>query len=432
MYTLYRLASYLLAPLLLLHLGWRSLREPDYRRRWRERFALSAQALMPGGIVVHAASVGEVNAATPLICALLSRYPGLPVSLTCFTPTGSARIKALFDGQVQHMYIPLDLPGCVQRFFRRTRPRLLIITETEIWPSLYRAAAQHNIPILLANARISDKSLPRFLRLRKLMGDALRQVSCIAAQSASDAQRFGALGADPARVTVSGNLKFELKLPPALTMQGQALRQSWGAQRPVFLAASTREGEEGPVLEAFRAALQRFPAALLVLVPRHPQRFAGAARLARDSGLSVHLWSTGLPCPVTMQCLLVDAMGELLRFYAACDLAFVGGSLVAAGGHNMLEPAALSVPVLFGPYTFNFADVSHALVAAGGAKQVLNAAELEQSVCLLLGDAALRQQMGAAGQALVLAGQGALARTLEITDRLLADGCNGALTAATD
>ena len=421
MYTVYKLASYFLVPLLLLHLGWRSLREAEYRRRWRERFALSPQALTPGGIVVHAASVGEVNAATPLILALLSRYPDLPLSLTCFTPTGSARIRAVFGAQVQHVYIPLDLPGCVQRFFRHTRPRLLIIMETEIWPNLYHAAARHNIPILLANARISDKSFPRFQRVHKLVGDTLLQLSCIAAQSASDARRFAALGAEPARITVSGNLKFELKLPPALHMQGEALRRAWG-ERPVFLAASTREGEEGPVLEAFQGVLEHFPTALLILAPRHPERFPQAVQLARASGLSVQLLSAGLPGPASVQCLVVDAMGDLLRFYAACDVAFVGGSLVAVGGHNMLEPAALSVPVLLGPHTFNFADISRELLAAGGAKQVLNAAQLEQSVCLLLGDAALCQQMGSAGRALVAQGQGALARTLEITDRLLAEG----------
>jgi 3-deoxy-D-manno-octulosonic-acid transferase len=421
-YTVYKLASYCFAPLLLLHLGWRSLREPEYRRRWRERFALSQGAMTPGGIVLHAASVGEVNAATPLVQALLSRYPGLPLSLTCFTPTGSARIRAVFGTQVQHVYIPLDLPGCVQRFFRHARPRLLIVMETEIWPNLYHAAARHNIPILLANARISEKSFPRFQRVRRLVGDALLQVSCIAAQSKSDARRFAALGADPARITVSGNLKFELKLPPELHMQGQALRRAWGEQRPVFLAASTREGEESPVLEAFQGVLKHFPTALLILVPRHPERFPQAVQLAGARGLSVHLLSTGLPCPASVQCLVVDAMGELLRFYAACDVAFVGGSLVAMGGHNMLEPAALSVPVLLGPHTFNFADISRELLAAGGAKQVPNATQLEQSVCLLLGDAALRQQMGSAGLALVAQGQGALARTLEITDRLLAEG----------
>lgn len=432
MYTLYRLASYLLAPLLLLHLGWRSLREPEYRCRWRERFGLSPQPLKPGGIVVHAASVGEVNAVAPLIRALLSRYPGLPVCVTCFTPTGSARIKALFGAQVQHTYVSLDLPGCVQRFFRHTQPRLLIITETEIWPSLYHVAARRNIPIVLANARISAKSLTRFQRVRTLIRETLQQVSCIAAQSASDAQRFCALGADPARVVVSGNLKFELSLPPAVHMQGQALRESWGKQRPVFLAASTREGEESPVLDAFRDVLKRFPAALLVLVPRHPQRFPGAAQLARESGLSVQLFSAGLTCPAAVQCLVVDAMGELLRFYAACDLTFVGGSLVATGGHNMLEPAALSVPVLLGPHTFNFADVSRELVATGGAKVVHDAAGLAQSVCLLLGDAGLRQQMGAAGLALVSRGQGALARTLEILDRVLAKDRSCELTAAAD
>jgi 3-deoxy-D-manno-octulosonic-acid transferase len=276
--------------------------------------------------------------------------------------------------------------------------------------------------------------------MRRLTGVTLQQVSAIAAQSPRDAQRFAALGARPDRVTVVGNLKFEMGLPPDLRMQGQALRQGWGEQRPVFLAASTREGEEEPVVEAFRGILKRFPLALLILVPRHPARAPHALQLARSSGLSTAVYraglnaggSTGLGSAAPLECLVVDVTGELLRFYAACDVAFVGGSLTRTGGHNMLEPAALSVPVLFGPHTFNFADISRELLAAGGAKRVLDAAGLEVSVCELLGDAALRQQMGAAGHAVVARGQGALAHTLDITDRLLAAGTAREATAEAD
>lgn len=425
MRVLYFFASYLLTPALLLHLASRGLRNHLYWQRWGERFGRYQGDLPLHGIVVHAVSVGEVNAAAPLVRALLARFPDLPITVTCFTPTGSERIKALFADSVHHVYFPLDLPGTVRRFCWRAQPRLLIIMETEIWPNLYYQAAKQKIPMVLANARISEKSFPAYRRLRPLIRFALTQVSRIAAQSTADAQRFIDLGAIADRIEVTGNLKFDLSLPVSLHEQGQALRQGWGAERPVFLAASTREGDEEPVLKAFHGVLKSWPNALLVLVPRHPERFQRCAQLVRDAGLTMQFRSAGPSVIPATQCLVVDAMGELLPFYAACDVAFVGGSLAATGGHNVLEPAALSVPVLVGPHTFNFADITRQLIAAGGAIRVNDAAELEQAAVRLLGDAELRLEMGTAGRALVLSGQGALSRTLEICAELLGqDYCN--------
>jgi 3-deoxy-D-manno-octulosonic-acid transferase len=418
MRRLYTALLYLLLPVVLLHLLFRGLRHRGYLGRWGERFGRIAPPAHRRGIVVHAASMGEVNAASALIRALASRYPDEALAVTAFTPTGSDRVRELFGETVFHVYAPLDLPGAVRRFLDRLQPRLLVVMETEIWPNLFHAAAARGIPILIANARISERSFGRYRRLRGLTAAALRQAAHIAAQSEADAARLRTLGAPPDRLTVSGNLKFDVLLPASLAEEGEAIRRAWGAQRPVLVAGSTHEREEAAVLTAFRGLLENFPDALLVLVPRHPERFGPAGQGARAAGLRVSRRSEGPGCPADHQCVLVDAMGELLRYYAAGDVAFVGGSLEPIGGHNPLEPAALGRPVLFGPHTFNFADISDQLLAAGAALRVTDAAGLEAAVTLLFRDADRRDRMGHAGQELVRAGQGALDRTLAEIDRL--------------
>jgi 3-deoxy-D-manno-octulosonic-acid transferase len=417
--TLYSLAVYLLTPFILLHFVLRGLRNRDYLRRWRERFACYRGETPAGGIVVHAVSVGEAIAAAPLIRALTERFPALPMTVTCFTPTGSDRIHALFQDRVFHVYAPLDLPGAVRRFLERVQPRLIVIMETEIWPNLFITAARRGVPVLIANARISQTSVGGYRRIRPLTRAALAQVPRIAAQSEQDAARLCDIGADPARVEVIGNLKFDLNLPPGLHQEGEVIRDRWGRERPVLLAGSTHEGDEAPVIEAFRQVLESCPRALLVLVPRHTERFARAAQAARAAGLETRQLSEGAAWSPSIQCFVVDAMGELLRYYAACDVAFVGGSFDRVGGHNVLEPSALAKPVLVGPHTFNFEEITEQLVACGGARRVADAAELARAAIRLLGDPALRAQMGAAGMALVRRRQGALARTLEIASDLL-------------
>lgn len=415
MRTLYMLASYLLMP----YLAIRALHRPDYLKRWRERFGYYRRDTpAAGGIVLHAASVGEVNAAVPLILALKQRFAPSPVTVTCFTPSGSDRILALFENEVHHVYAPLDFPGAVRRFYSMLRPRLLIIMETEIWPNLYFAATQNGVPILMANARVSDKSIKGYRCMLGLPRAALAQVARIAAQSEADAERFRCIGAPADRVTVTGNLKFDLSLPDELRQHGQRLRRNWGEQRPVLLAASTHQGEEGEVLAAFLGLLQSFPEALLVLAPRQPQRFEPAARAARSAGLVVQRHTEEATCRTGTNCLLVDALGTLLPYYAACDVAFVGGSLDPIGGHNVLEPAALSIPVLVGPHTFNFADITRQMLAIGGALRVNNAAELQHEAARLFSNETLRQKMGGAGQTLVRHGQGALARTLRLIEEI--------------
>jgi len=416
---LYSLALYCLVPLVFLYLLVRSINEPGYRQRWPERLGFCRGKVRPGGIVVHAVSVGEVNAAAGLVHALADRYPELPLTVSCFTPTGSRRIQSLFAGSLDHVYWPLDLPWAARRFLRSSRPRLLVIMETEIWPNMYAQAAQQGIPIVLANARISDHSFARYQRLGGLTRQALARVDRLGAQSAEDMRRFLALGAAPENTRLTGNLKYDLKLPAGLQAKGQDLRNSWGADRPVLLAASTREGEEAIMIEAFQPMLERFPSALLVLVPRHPERFDEVARLVESRGLGLARYSQPLPEWDSVSCYLVDTMGELLNFYAACDLAFVGGSLANTGGHNVLEAAAQAKPVLVGPNTFNFAEITQKLVAGGGAQRVIDAGTLQGAIEDLLRNPDRRRAMGLAGLAVMESEQGALDRTLDMVSELL-------------
>jgi 3-deoxy-D-manno-octulosonic-acid transferase len=419
MRKLYSLLIYLVTPLVLLYLAFRGLRSRDYLKRWSERFAFFNAPQTTGGIVVHAASLGEVNAASALTRQLGKQFPEVPLCLTTLTPTGSDRVRALFGESVFHVYVPLDLPGAVKRFYDRVQPRLLIIMETEIWPNLYHEAASRNIPIMIANARISQNSVAAYRRFRKMTGAVLDQVSRIAAQSSQDAARLIEIGADDKRVLVTGNLKFDVRLPPGMVEQGESIRLALGTDRLTLLAGSTHEGDEGPVLDAFKRVLQSFPTALLILVPRHPERFGRAAQLARSAGLRVSMRSSGVSCPRNTQCFVIDSMGELMRYYAACDVAFVGGSIDTIGGQNVLEPAALCKPVLVGPHTFNFEEITRQLIDCGAALRVQNGGELEEAIRRLFNEPELRDRMGQAGFRLVRSGQGALDRTLAVVDELL-------------
>jgi 3-deoxy-D-manno-octulosonic-acid transferase len=416
MRKLYSLFIFLLTPLALLHLAFRGLRNPDYLKRWSERFALFPAPKTTGGIAVHAASVGEVNAASAMIRGLLIRYPDHPLCITTLTPTGSDRVQALFSDEVFHVYAPLDLPGAVRRFFERTRPRLLIVMETEIWPNFFFEATRHGVPVVIANARISESSIGAYRRLVQFIGPALKRVSRIGAQSQLDADRLIELGADPGRMSITGNLKFDVDLPPSLFEQAESISMAWGTDRLVLLAGSTHEADETAVFEAFSQLLNDFPKALLVVVPRHPERFGRAAQLAASAGLSVSMRSETVACPRSTQCFIIDSMGELMRYYAACDVAFVGGSMDRVGGQNMLEPAAMGKPVVFGPHTFNFKEIAERLVDCGAALRILDAAGLATETGRLFHDPELRDRMGRVGKELVKSGQGALDRTLALID----------------
>ena len=414
---LYTGLLYLILPLALLRLYWRGRQDPGHRQRWRERLGF-VRPLPAGCLWVHAVSVGETRAALPLIRALLNRYPDLPLLVTTTTLTGSRQVREALGEQVHHVYAPYDLPGAVGRFLRQTRPKLAVIMETELWPNLLRQCAVAGIPALIANARLSERSARGYARIRPLTAALLQDVTLIAAQAEADAERFRALGAP--RVEVAGNLKYDLTLPDDLLERERRLRRELlGENRPVWIAASTHAGEDEQVLDAFARLRARWPELLLFLVPRHPERFDGVADLCRQRGLSVVRRSEERSCPLDTAIFLGDSMGELLRFYAAADLAFVGGSLVPTGGHNVLEPALLGLPVLFGPHMFNFTEAGERLLEADAAWRVADAVELAAQVDRLLADPAWRQQAGRRGRAVVEHHRGALAALLGCIGTLL-------------
>ncbi len=420
--TLYTLLFHLGLPLVAIRLWLRARKAPAYAQRIGERFALNLPALQPGGIWVHAVSVGESIAAAPMIRALLKRYPQLPITVTCMTPTGSQRIQALFadEPRIQHCYLPYDLPWAAARFLNRVQPKLAIIMETELWPNHIHQCAKRGIPVALANARLSARSAKGYARFAGLTRPMLQEMSLIAAQTETEADRFRQLGARPECVEVTGSIKFDLTIDPQLLINASALREQWQAlERPVWIGASTHEGEDEVVLAAHRQLLGSHPEALLILVPRHPERFNQVFELCQREGFATVRRSSGEPVSVTTQVLLGDTMGELLFLYALADSAFVGGSLVPNGGHNLLEPAALAKPVLSGPHLFNFLEIAALLREAGALVEVDDAQGLALAVQRLFELPRDAQQMAEAGLKVMHANQGALQRLLDGLGRLM-------------
>jgi 3-deoxy-D-manno-octulosonic-acid transferase len=422
MRLLYLAAVYLAAPVISLLLALRGLRDRSYWRNFGERFGLGPP-LAGSPIWVHAVSVGEVQAAAALVRALRGRYPDVPVLVTTFTPTGAARARALFRDSAQVRYLPFDLPGSVRRFLDRARPRLAVIIETELWPSLYRQCRLRRIPLVIASARLSRRSTDRYRRLGALFKETVAGGVVIAAQGEGDAERFRSLGAAAERTYITGNLKFDLALPPDIVERGMALRTQYAPARAMWVAGSTHGGaEEAAVLEAHRRVAAVHPEALLVLAPRHPNRFGEVAGWLERQGIPFARRSQP-PGPDAARngpnVLLLDTLGELLYFYAAADAAFVGGSLVPIGGHNLLEPASLGLPILTGPDHSNGEDVARLLLECGAAEIVRDGAELGERVAGLLGDQALREEMGNRGRAAVDRNRGALEKLLRLIAPLL-------------
>ncbi len=409
----------LATPFILLYFAFRGLRDRAYVSRWHERFGFIPEQGRRGGIWLHAASVGEFNAAGPLIRALLETCPDIPLTVTTLTPTGSERVKRDLGERVTHSYIPLDLPGAVRRFLNRLQPRLIIVMETEIWPNLYLQAHRLNIPLLMANARLSGRSVERFRYLPGFTREILQTVTWIGAQSTADADRLVGCGANPGHVEMTGNLKFDLSVPASLEESAHALRLRWGPERPVLVAGSTHEADENVVIPAFVELLKTLPDALLVLVPRYPERFTRATQLANAAGLRTELRSQGEACSAGAQCFVIDSIGELMRYYACADVVFVGGSMGEQGGHNALEPAALGKPVLLGPNMDNAREISDQLVSCNAARRVTGQQSFHQAAEQILTDAALRNSMGQAGRNLVEKNRGALDLTLAAIKNLL-------------
>lgn len=406
---LYSLAIHALLPWAVLHLLWRARRQPDYLRHWGERFGFYRPRPPEPLIWIHAVSVGETRAAQPLVAALRERYPGHRILLTHMTPTGRATSQALFGDAVERIYLPYDTPWAVGAFLCRFRPVIGLVMETELWPNLVAACRDAGTPLLLVNARLSEKSAARYARFPRLARTALRQLAAISAQGAEDAQRLRQLGAPD--VAVFGNLKFDIGPPAGLP----DFRPRIGS-RPVFVCASTREGEEALLLDAWSAS-GKTHAALLVIVPRHPQRFDAVARLIESRGMKLQRRSDDLPVAHDTQVWLGDSMGELFAYYTAADVAFIGGSLLDFGSQNLIEPCTVGVPVLIGPSTFNFVEAASGALAAGAARQVGNAGDLVEQALVLLDDAAARQSMSQAGRAFTAQHRGATQRTLQLIER---------------
>jgi 3-deoxy-D-manno-octulosonic-acid transferase len=412
----YNLVVRLAAPLAFAVVLLRGLRDRAYWQALGERFGFGARA-GEGAIWLHAVSLGEVTAAAPIVRALRERQPAAPLVLTTSTPTGRARGHALFGSTVEVRFLPYDTPGAVARFLARVAPRIGVILETELWPNLHRECARRGIPLVLANARLSARSVARYRRMGALVRGLLTENLTIAAQSGADAERFAALGAPAAQIHVVGNIKYDLRIDAALVERGRSLRRHYLGSRPVWVAGSTHPGEEEQVLGAHGEILRRHATALLVLVPRHPQRFdAVADLLGRGAWRAVR--RTGVTSvPPQANVLLLDTVGELLDFYGAADAAFVGGSLVPIGGHNLLEPAAFGVPVITGPSDFNAAAVASLLLGLGAARRVANADELARAVSDLVGDDAERRRVGDIARLAVDANRGSTERVLALIAR---------------
>ncbi|HGM5551521.1 TPA: lipid IV(A) 3-deoxy-D-manno-octulosonic acid transferase [Pseudomonas putida] len=420
--TLYTALFYLGLPLVAIRLWLRSRKAPAYAKRIGERFSYGMPPLQPGGIWVHAVSVGESIAAAPMIRALLQRYPQLPITVTCMTPTGSERIQALFanEPRIQHCYLPYDLPCAAARFLDHAKPKLAVIMETELWPNHIHQCAKRGIPVALANGRLSERSARGYGRFTKLTAPMLAEMSLFAVQTEAEAQRFRDLGARPQTVEVTGSIKFDLTIDPQLLQRAHELRGQWQAlERPVWIAASTHEGEDEVVLDAHRRLLANYPNALLILVPRHPERFNSVFELCQREGFATVRRSTGANVEADTSVLLGDTMGELLFLYALADSAFVGGSLVPNGGHNLLEPAALAKPVISGPHLFNFLDIAAQLREAGALAEVDDAEGLAVEVQRLFELPRDAQRMAEAGLAVMRRNQGALQRLLDGLGRLI-------------
>jgi 3-deoxy-D-manno-octulosonic-acid transferase len=371
---------------------------------------------------LHAVSLGEMSAAAPLIRGIRARYPQIPLLLTTATPAGRSRARALFGDMVDIRFLPYDTAGSVRRFLARIEPRLAIIMETELWPNLFRQCARRGVPVVLASARLSAKSVSRYRRFGKLFSGVFTANVLVAAQSAEDAERFQSIGSAPTRTHVAGNVKFDLQLDPGILEQGRRLRSDYGGARPVWIAGSTHAGEEEQVLEAHTRLLADRPDALLLLVPRHKDRFVAVAELLARRGVRFARRSSGRAVPAAdgSEVLLVDTVGELGLLYASADVAFVGGSLVPIGGHNLLEPAALGLPVLTGPFQFNSQEIATLLLRRGAALEVSDARELAAAVRRLFDDPTERQRIGAIGRDIVASNRGSVARLLALMEPWLA------------
>ena len=408
---------YLIQPLVLIFMWTRGFKAPNYRKRLGERYGFYGALAKPNphGIIIHAASVGEVIAATPLVRKIRQTYPALPITFTTVTPTGSDRVKAAFGSDVTHCYLPYDLPCAINRFIDFIRPKLCIVIETELWPNLIRQLHCRNVPFIVANARLSARSARRYGKVRAHLQSMWSQISLIAPQDQISGKRFLELGYPKEKLQLTGNIKYDLVITSELQHRIEILRRQWRLQRSVWIAASTHEGEEEIILKTHRRLLKKYPNLLLLLVPRHPERFNAVARLLQQEKFHFIRRSTGELPSADTQVILGDSMGEMMVMYGVSDIAFVGGSLVKHGGHNPLEPLAFKIPVISGKHTSNFPEVFRMLLEVQGVLEVNASADaLERAVEALLNSQAARKRLGWAGHEVLVENQGALQRLLDL------------------
>ncbi|MDD0823665.1 lipid IV(A) 3-deoxy-D-manno-octulosonic acid transferase [Mannheimia sp. AT1] len=410
--------SYLLQPLVLFLMWYKGRKQPAYRKRLWERYGIYEQSDKPEakGVIIHAASVGEVIAVTPLVKEIIKKYPNLPLIITTVTPTGSDRVKAAFGNSVSHFYLPYDLPDAVERFLNFIDPKLMIVIETELWPNLIRKVNLRNIPFIIANARLSPRSAKRYGWVKHSIKGMLNQISLIMAQDEVSKDRYLALGYNPEKMVNTGNLKFDLEITPELHQSVLETKSSLNlGERQVWIAGSTHEGEEKLILDTHKLLLEKYPDLLLILVPRHPERFHLVKMLIEKSGLNYVKRSANQPLSSNTQVLLGDTMGEMMLLYGVSNIAFVGGSLVKHGGHNPLEPIAFNIPVISGLFTYNFPEIFAKLREVKGVIEIESTLEsLSESICLLLEKPELGQEIAQSGYEVLKENQGALKRHIDL------------------
>lgn len=416
--SLYSALLYLISPLLMVYLIVRGFKSPDYRRRWGERFGI--KRLQQTDLLLHCVSMGETLAAIPLIKQIQAAYPNLSITVTTTSPTGSAEVLRAFAGQVQHCYLPFDLAWCSKRFVQQVTPKNCIIMETELWPNLIHYLKQSGAKVLLANARLSQKSADAYHKRPSLNLPMLQSLDAIAAQSDQAAARFIKLGVAEEKITVCGSLKFDLNVEQTRIDAAQVMRGSWQAlQRPIWVAGSVHPGEFEIMLQAHQRVLQQYPTALMVLVPRHPEQFDAAVAVVKAAGMLVARRSINDEVTAQTQVVVGDTMGELLTLYAAADQAFVGGTLIENGGHNPLEPAAVGLPVFVGPHHWDFKEIT-ALLQEEGALQIINSSDaLAQGLISMFNDKQAYQIASEAGKQVMLQNRGALAKQFALVDLML-------------
>ncbi|MBS9782985.1 MAG: lipid IV(A) 3-deoxy-D-manno-octulosonic acid transferase [Pasteurella sp.] len=419
MFRIYTIISYLLQPLILLEMLRRSIKQPAYRQRLKERYAIYSdkqKQVKQGGIVIHAASVGEVIAITPLVKKLQQIYPNLPIVFTTVTPTGSERVNAAFGHSVTHLYLPYDIPYAVKRFLNLTKPKMIVVVETELWPNLIKYADKRYIPFIIANARLSPRSVKRYGYIKNLIYPMFRDIKLIMAQDKTSADRYLELGVQQDHLINTGNLKFDLNINEQQYQEIKLAEKKLNiANRPVWVAGSTHEGEEQFLLETHQQLLQDYPDLILILVPRHPERFDFVANIIHSTNLKFIRRLDNQPLTSETSVLLGDTMGEMMLFYGIADIAFVGGSLVNHGGHNPLEPIAFKMPVISGVHTYNFAEIYEKLKNVNGFIEVeSDTNKLVQAVKFLLKNTDEIHQIGEAGFQVLKENQGALQRHLDL------------------